>query len=209
MEVLRDAIWQFIGAILALIALIVTIVLYRKQRAKKLLVWDGRSIVSLLSVHESLENELQITYRGHEVKEAYMASIAVANEGNVPITREDYDNAITLTLSGGGDAVSFDVTNDNIKLNGHLEEGGVIRVDPFLLNSGERVNVRLIIIGHMPKIDVKARIIGGSIIEIEQFESRISQKIKRSLIIFISDRELWGGTLIWIAIITTMIYYIF
>src|SRR6188768_3809647 len=107
MEVLRDAIWQFIGATLALIALVVTIVLYRKQRIEKLLVWDVESVAPLLNVHKLVENELQITFRERPVKEAYMASILLINSGTAPLTREDYDYAVIMTLTGGGEVVSF------------------------------------------------------------------------------------------------------
>jgi hypothetical protein len=78
-DVLRDAIWQFIGVILALIALLVTVWIYRKQKTRKLLVWDARSIVPLLRVDKALGDELQITFRGRAVTEAYMANIVLSN----------------------------------------------------------------------------------------------------------------------------------
>jgi hypothetical protein len=84
--VLRDAIWNSIATILALIALLITIWIYKRQKARKLLVWDARSVVPLLRVDKTLEDELQITFRGQAVKEAYMASIKLTNWGNMPIT---------------------------------------------------------------------------------------------------------------------------
>jgi len=86
LEVLRDAVWQFIGAILALLALLVSLWIYRGQKVRKFLVWDARTIVPLISVHKSVQEELEIKFRGQVVKEAYMASIMLANRGNSPIT---------------------------------------------------------------------------------------------------------------------------
>src|SRR5690242_15331625 len=99
MNVLRDQVWQFIGAILALIALLATIVVYLKQKPKKLLVWDAQNAVPIVSVHKSVENELEIIFRGRKVREAYFISIILANEGNTPITRDDYDSGIEIGFS--------------------------------------------------------------------------------------------------------------
>src|SRR6266571_3443674 len=90
-DALRDAIWQFIGAIFAVIALVASIVIYKKQQKRKLLVWDATSVISLLQVHHSFQNDLKITLRDREVKEAYMATVVFSNRGNAPIAREDYD----------------------------------------------------------------------------------------------------------------------
>jgi hypothetical protein len=134
-DVLRDAIWQFVGVILALIALLVTVWIYRKQKTRKLVVWDARSIVPLLSVDKALEDKLQITFRGHAVTEAYMANIMLSNCGNMPITRQDYDEPLTLLLSGSGEVVSLDVTsNTSTEVVYRVDEHGRIHIDPFLLN---------------------------------------------------------------------------
>ena len=42
---LRDAVWQFIGVILALLALLVSIWIYIRQKARKVLVWDSRRVI--------------------------------------------------------------------------------------------------------------------------------------------------------------------
>ena len=143
LEVLRDAVWQFIGAILALLALLVSLWIYRGQKVRKFLVWDARTIVPLISVHKSVQEELEIKFRGQVVKEAYMASIMLANRGNSPITQQDYDGDIIIQihLSGKGEIVSLDTTeNEDINIAGSYDESG-IEIKPFLLNPGEEVIV--------------------------------------------------------------------
>jgi len=48
-ELLRDQIWQFVGAILGFIAIIVTVILYIVERRRKSLVYKVLTYASLLT----------------------------------------------------------------------------------------------------------------------------------------------------------------
>ena len=57
----------------------------------------------------------------------------------MPITRQDYDEPLTLVLSGG-EVVSLDVTsNASIEVAYKVNEHGSIHIDPLLLNPKESI----------------------------------------------------------------------
>ena len=182
LAVFRDAVWPSIGAFLALIALLVSLWIYRKQKARKILVWTQSSF-PLLSIDKSLQDELTITYRNYAVTAAYMASITLANRGNTPIPRQDYDKPITIVLSDGGEMVSLDYSENNtIEITATVTSPGTITIEPFLLNPNDEVTIRTVIINNRPRIDTKARIVGGTLMDEEGFQNTLEQRVRKSLV---------------------------
>jgi hypothetical protein len=206
-EMLRDAVWQFIGVILALLALLVSIWIYIRQKTRKVLVWDSRRVIPLLNIDKSVQDEMQIIFRGHAVREAYMVSITFANRGNVPITRQDYDNNAAITISVGGEIVSLDTyDNKDIEINGTFDETGHIYIDPLLLNAKEEVKIKAIIINCTPTIDAASRIVGGTFMSIDQYDDTPRQKIIR---VIAKSMDPQGGTLIGAAAVASVAAVIF
>ncbi|MGE0259017.1 MAG: hypothetical protein AB7T18_09690, partial [Alphaproteobacteria bacterium] len=79
-----------------------------------------------------------------------------------------------------GEIISLGPENQDIDVTWEIDEGGILHVNPFLLNPRERIFVRLIILDQMPKIDVNARIIGGSVMSYSQFQLRPSQRLRHA-----------------------------
>lgn len=52
-EILRDPVWQFIGAIFALAAIVIVVIIYWMQRQRKSLSYEIISCTPLLSVKSS------------------------------------------------------------------------------------------------------------------------------------------------------------
>ena len=99
----------------------------------------------------------------------------------MPITRQDYDEPLTLVLSGG-EVVSLDVTsNASIEVAYKVNEHGSIHIDPFLLNPKESIIIRAVIINKRPNIRARTRIIGGELMRSEEFDNTAAQRLKRSI----------------------------
>ena len=71
-EVLRDPVWTFVGAALAILAIIVSIFLWAIQRRKKTLSYDVISSFSLLSVREEIEGKLKVLFEENPVKNVHL-----------------------------------------------------------------------------------------------------------------------------------------
>ena len=56
-ELLRDPLWQFVGAILGFVAIGITIIIFWLQRTRKSLSYEILSNTSLLTIKEELEGK--------------------------------------------------------------------------------------------------------------------------------------------------------
>ncbi len=79
MNLLRDSIWQFIGVIISLIALLLTLWLYRKQSRRKEILWDITKHTSLSSFNISDKVKVTITFENIRLEDG---------SGTTPLTGE-------------------------------------------------------------------------------------------------------------------------
>ena len=64
LNLIRDPLWQFVGALLALAAIAVSVFLYRLQAGRKSLAYHVISDTPLFRVDEDIRGKLQIVYEG-------------------------------------------------------------------------------------------------------------------------------------------------
>ena len=82
----RDSAWQSIGVIVAVLAIIISL----KQSQKKQLSYEIISNENIVRItDDSIEDELQILYKGELVKDLYLITIEFYNSGNTEIRPED------------------------------------------------------------------------------------------------------------------------
>jgi hypothetical protein len=84
-NLLRDPIWQFIGVIIALSALILSFWLYIKQTTKKELLWDITKHVSLSSFNISEKVKSTIMFEKTRLEDVSLIYLKVWNSGTVEI----------------------------------------------------------------------------------------------------------------------------
>ena len=90
LEILRDQIWQFVGAAFGFVAIIISIILWRTQRRRKALSYDIISRAPLLSVDDEIKGKLKIYFDGKPVQDIHLVLVKIINSGNVPIVSTDY-----------------------------------------------------------------------------------------------------------------------
>ena len=71
-DLLRDPVWQFIGATIAIVAIIVSLAVYFAQRRKKRLTYEILSRTPLLSMVEESAGKLQILFEGEIVRDVFL-----------------------------------------------------------------------------------------------------------------------------------------
>jgi hypothetical protein len=89
---IRDQAWQFIGALIGAAALVLTVVLYRRQQSHKNLSYQTLAILPIVntSEREMLDGALEILYNGRSVDNVYAVLLQITNSGNVPILPQDF-----------------------------------------------------------------------------------------------------------------------
>jgi hypothetical protein len=163
-ELLRDPMWQFIGVVLALAAICVSVVLYLLQRRRKALVYEFLSRTPLLSMKEEVEGKLQILFDGEPVSDVHLVVVKIVNSGNVPITAHDYERPLALSVGAKAKILTAEVSETVPESLQALATIGPDRTDvvltPVLLNGGDSATIKMLVSQFSGGIRVDGRIVG-------------------------------------------------
>ncbi len=113
MEFLRDPIWQFVGAILAVIAITISIYFFYLQRTKKSLIYDVLLDYPLLSSKSDLENRVQILFDDKYVSNVYIFVLRIYNDGNVPILPIDFIEPLRFSFGDNSEILEMEIVENN------------------------------------------------------------------------------------------------
>lgn len=167
LEYLRDPAWQFVGAILALVAILATIGLFLLQRQRKRLAYDVVSKNQLLTVKEELESKLRVFYDGQATRDICLLVIKVTNNGNVAIASADYERQLSISTGVRSKILSAAITEvepRGLEVNLSVDES-IVKIAPTLLNPHDSITIKLIVSDFPGRVAVDARIIGVKRVE--------------------------------------------
>lgn len=181
---LRDPIWQFIGAILALITLGVSIFVIIAQKNRKSL---SCRLLADTELFIPVNGKFRTTYEGHPVQNVFLIIIKVLNDGNVPIEASDFAQELTFAVGPGAHILSAELIHaspENLKPTFRSTQSSVT-VQPLLLNSKDEFDVKILCDGYKGGIDIETRIVG--VREVKFFKSStqkddVSTFFKRTLL---------------------------
>jgi hypothetical protein len=158
----RDSIWQFAGFIVSIIAIVVTVIIYFRQKNFKEISYEIISESSLLSISKEVESKLQILFDGKPVKGVHLILLRIANTGNLPIIPSDYIRNLSILFSGNVNILSAEITNrspNDIDTTIVINDGN-ITFSPSLLNSEDSIILKALVSQFDGTIDVRGRITG-------------------------------------------------
>ena len=161
-QILRDPLWQFIGAIVALIALCATVAIFHFQRKRKVLSYQVTSSSSLLSVREEVEGKIKILYEGTPIWRVHLVVVRIHNSGNVPIQKSDYERPLSISFGEDSRILSAEVTEtspENLDVTIDPSEDCLI-LEPLLLNSRDSITLKVLVSEFRSDLEVDARIVG-------------------------------------------------
>lgn len=167
LDLLRDPAWQFVGAVIALIALVITFLIYWLQRQRKAIGYEVVSKNQLLTVREELEGRLQVMYEGQPARDICLLVVRLTNTGNVAIATADYERPVSLSTGQSSKILSAVVTEvdpENLVVALKSEESRVV-IDPVLLNSKDSITLKLLVSDFSGVILTDGRIVGVKAIE--------------------------------------------
>ena len=160
-DILRDSIWQFVGAIISVLALIVAIIFFYLQRTRKAISYEIISDVAVLSIREELDGKIELLYERIPVQNVHLIIVKIYNSGNISIRPEDYDekHPITILLNEESEILSEEIVKmypNNLDVIIKSNKNQLI-LEPFLLNKKEWVTVKMLVSGFKDDIEIENR----------------------------------------------------
>jgi len=161
-EIVRDPLWQFVGAVLGILAIIVSIILFFAQRKKKSLEYKIISQTPVLSAAEEIAGQLQILFRGEPVQGVYLFVIRLLNAGNVPIASSDYERPVRLDFGEEARVLTAEVSDvEPRNLDAEIaSQDSFVQLKPVLLNSGDVITIKALVSNYKGQLTIDGRIIG-------------------------------------------------
>jgi len=151
-------------AALAILTTITVAYLSNWWRNRKRLSYEIISDTALLTTAEIISNELKIFYKDVQVRYIRVLIVRIINDGNQPITSKDFEKDLNLTISEESKILSCNVIKknpENLDISLQYKEN-ILYITPFLLNSRDYIEVKILIDGFVSQLRFDARIIGVS-----------------------------------------------
>ena len=165
MKNLQSPIWNSIGAVAAVISIILAILLWWNQREIYELQLVVLANTSLVEVEDDFQDQIEVLYRGEAVNNLSLVQVRLENSGNQPVVATDYESPITLIFPEGSHVIEGSVTEsfpENISVEAELSRNRAT-FEPILLNSQDRVILRFLVVNipansNLQNFQVNARV---------------------------------------------------
>lgn len=147
MSVLRDQIWQFAGALLALITLGVTVYLFFFGQQFKALQVVILANTSLVEVEQSIAQNIKISYKGDDISNLSLVQLKLENIGSKAVLETDYVRPIKFSFPAQSKIIEASITESNPPNVGMSIQSNqnIATLSQVLLNPKDRVIIRFLI----------------------------------------------------------------
>jgi hypothetical protein len=154
--------WQFVGAALTFVAIPTSIFLFYRQRQRKSLAYQILTSTPVLTVGEEIRGKLAVSYENTPVKNVQLLLLKIANLGNLPITRTDFEQTLSIRFGPAAKILSHEIVESaprDLSPKISLQSNELI-LEPLLLNPNDHVTVKCLVSEHDGEVTVSGRIIG-------------------------------------------------
>lgn len=161
-EFFRDSLWTFVGALLALLAILVSIGVYYAQKQRKRITVETLARVPLIAIGKEGIEGLAITFNGQPLERATVVLIRVTNTGNMPILSADFEAPLSFEFSADSKILSATVVSSEpprIPITVTIS-GETATLSPHLLNPNDNLTCRILLPASESKFVSLARIAG-------------------------------------------------
>lgn len=160
LDLLRDGLWQSIGALLALLAIIASFWIYRLQRQRKELAFGTVSTRRLLTVADEVSTRVTVQLDGRSVRDLHLIVFGLKNSGTVSVRSEDFERPVRIAFTSGeivSASVSSELPND---LGAALAvTASAVELAPLLLNVNDQVLIQVLLSAPAPDYSASVRVI--------------------------------------------------
>ncbi len=166
MEFFTD-IWTIIitnqMAVLSVIAIVITIGIYLRERRKKGFSYYIESANPVVSIEEKVAHRVRIYFDDEPVGNVHLIVMDIWNSGNQPILDADFNRSVSFNFGEDAIILSFSIVSVEPRT---LDPSFIIMdntatLDPLLLNDGDKMTVNFLVSNwNSDTLDVDGRIIG-------------------------------------------------
>jgi len=169
-EFVRDPAWQFVGAVVALFALGVSLWVYWAQRYRKRLLIDTVARVPLVTRGAKEIDGLEIFLNGRPIADAIVWVIRIQNIGNLPIVASDFEEPVSLSFLDDAIVLSAKTGRYTPKdLRPRVGfAGNTVTLEGQLLNPGDSFTCRVLAENSRKGYERRARIAGVHRVETQR-----------------------------------------
>ena len=193
MDFLRDPIWQFVGVIIAFVALVLTILLFRMQARRKEILWDINSNISISSFSISDKLKRTIVFGEEPLDDVSLIILGIWNSGNVEILPNDFIFPIRFDFGKDAKVLEAEIAETmpiSIKSRTSITmDTKTITLEPLLLNSKDSITLKVLLTQFNGEISVDARIAGikqvSRPVEKETYVTIIGSAFSKTLLVFL------------------------
>jgi hypothetical protein len=154
-----------LSLIVAIIAIIVTLIVYRLQKERRNLNWVLVSGTKLLQDRAPSLQDLELRYKGEIVKDPYLLIVKFENVGNKPIASEDYERPLRISFPPACQVLAAEIVStsqDDMGTSISVEDRNVV-LKPVMLNARDCVTCQILVDRPPKDWRVKGRIKGVEI----------------------------------------------
>lgn len=179
---LQDPIWQFVGAVLALLAIGVTVWVYLAQRTKRRLLVEHIARMPLMAIGAKKIPGLKISIDEQSIAEATIVLVRVTNAGNASLVAADFESPVSLTFGPKArilyaDVAEFSPSSLQVSVT---YTGNVVQFGRQLLNPGDTFSCRILVQDSLGKY-----LVGGRVVGVREIETSSKPRIGPSVAIVV------------------------
>jgi hypothetical protein len=185
-EIARDPLWQFVGVVVALVA--IAVMVWQSLRSTHRIAFEYR-IDSLATVADAAAGDVQILFKGQPVDHVQLVLIRLINIGSQAVRAADFEDRLRVRFGPDAQALNAEVAARNpanLDVRVSIEGAGTsqaLSVEPLLLNRGDWFTVRAIVAGRAKVPVVEARIVDVSKIErLARDRESLTARVLRALL---------------------------
>lgn len=161
-DVIRDPLWTFVGVVCAILAVVVTVLIFFAQRKTKKLSYEITSNTELLGVEDEIQGKVQVLYDGKEVKNVHLLTIKFTNSGNQSISSSDYERPLSIEVNPDAKILTHEVIDESPENLGASValEGNKLVFSPVLMNAKDSFSIKTLISDFEGKPSIDGRVNG-------------------------------------------------
>lgn len=160
LDLLRDGLWQSVGALLALLAILASFWIYKLQQQRKELAFGVISTRRLLTVADELSTRVTVHLDGRQVRDLHLLVFGLKNSGTVAVRPEDFERPLRIVFDSG-EIVSASVSSERpYGLGTSLTvSASTVELTPLLMNANDQVLVQILLSAPAPNYSASARVV--------------------------------------------------
>lgn len=151
-----------LGFLAVIAAITVPLIIYFLQKSKKRLSYEVISNTQLVGVENEIQDRITILYDEKKVVNVHLISIRFVNDGNQPISIDDFAMPINVKLGSGTNILTCEVLEQSPnELNASIiKMEDSVEIQPLLLNSNDNFTLNILLNDYDESLYITTRIKG-------------------------------------------------